>query len=97
MSPNENCIIICENDTFTFGGSHIRTQDSFNCRASTGFTTWNSIIRVSLTLQATGIYLLKYLMDFWRMLFGSSLAQGLQQCWLGGRVGCHSRALPSSR
>jgi hypothetical protein len=55
---NENCLIISENDTFTFGGSHIPTQDTSNLRASTSFTAWNSVIRVSLTLQGTGNYLL---------------------------------------
>jgi hypothetical protein len=53
---------------FTFGGSHIRTQDTFNCRAPTGFTTWDSIIRVSLIIQGTEIYLLKYFVVFHEFL-----------------------------
>jgi hypothetical protein len=41
MSLNENCIIICENDTFTFGGSHIRTREFHNSSQFSITSHWN--------------------------------------------------------
>jgi hypothetical protein len=101
MSQNENSIMMCENVNLTFGSSHIRTLAISSCRAPTGFTACNSIIRASLTLQGSGIHLLgetyigaRYSMDVWgyvtwsqRNATVSNLAQGLQQWSLEGQGG----------